>query len=488
MSTFVGRDPEQEALASELDHVRASGQGRFVWMRGRRRVGKSRLVQEFCDSSGERYCFFQAPRRGRNEALGAFVEAVRESTLAAADSFEDASYGSWPAALQAAARDSTASGPAIVVIDELPYLVEADDGFAADLQKAWDRGLEQSPVLLICVGSDVRMMGSLVEERTPLHGRPTRETRIAPLNPAAVGEITSAPDASAAFDRYLIVGGFPLLAASWNGSAEPREFLAEALADDQTPFATTALRIEASEFEGELQAARVIDAIGHGETAYNRIQSRSGVKGNTLTDALDVLVEAKQLVAKDLPCAVPAGKTGAKYTVIDPYLRFWLRFVGPHMDELSRGRSDLVIDRIMRDWPVYRGRAIEPVVRTGLERLLIEPALRERLGGADRVGSWWRRDHSIEVDLVGIGGSPGPEKVGFIGSVKWRDSQPFSDGELAELASRRSDVPGAAAAKLVVVSRTGVTDDSGVDATLGPEELLAAWQEVRRAKVTSDNA
>lgn len=475
MSAFVGRGEEQALLRAELDRVKESGQGRFVWMRGRRRVGKSRLVQEFCDRSGERYCFFQAPRRGRDEALAAFAEAVRESTLAAASSFEDAAYGSWPAALRAAAQASAAVTPAIVVIDELPYLVEGDTGFAADLQKAWDRSLEQLPVLLVCVGSDVRMMDSLVEERTPLHGRPTREMRIAPLSPAAVGEITAASDAAAAFDRYLMVGGFPLLAASWRGAEDPRDFLAEALADDQTPFATTALRIAASEFESELQAARVIEAIGHGESAYNRIQSRSGVKGNTLTDALDVLVETKRLVAKDLPCAVPPGKTGAKYTVIDPYLRFWLRFVGPHMDELSRGRSDLVIDRIVRDWPAYRGRAIEPIVRAGLERLLVEPSLSEKLGGAGQVGSWWRRDHSIEVDLVGIGGSSEAEKVGFIGSVKWRDSQPFSERELAELAGRRADVPGAAAAKLVAVSRTGIARADGLDATLGPEELLAAW-------------
>src|SRR4051794_816066 len=296
MSTFVGRNAEQTALQAELEPVKEGGSGRFVWMRGRRRIGKSRLVQEFCDRAGERYCFYQAPRRGRDEALGAFAEAVRESTLAGADSFVDGAYGSWPAALGALAQEASAANPAIVVIDELPYLVEADPGFAADLQKAWDLVLERSPVLLVCVGSDVRMMESLVEERSPLHGRPTREMRVAPLSPAAVGQITAAPDAATAFDRYLMVGGFPLLAASWRGAKGPRDFLEEALADDQTPFATTALRIEASEFESELQAARVIEAIGHGETAYSRIQSRSGVKGNTLTAALDTLVETKGLV------------------------------------------------------------------------------------------------------------------------------------------------------------------------------------------------
>lgn len=474
MSTFIGRDAELEILQGEIARIRETGRASFVWMRGRRRVGKSRLVQELCDRARVRYCFYQAPQRSRPEALAEFVEAVRDSDLVAADGFEDASYDSWSAALRASVQGASAADPAIVVIDEMPYLTERDTGFAADLQKAWDRALEASPVLLICIGSDVRMMEELVGQRSPLHGRPTRELRVPPLSPAAVSAVTAAPSPAEGIERYLVVGGFPLLAASWPRSAGLREFLEEALRDDQTPFATTALRIMASEFERGLRAAKAIEAIGHGETGYSRIQSRSGVKGNTLTDALDVLVEAKRLVAKDLPYAVPPGKKAAKYTVADPYLRFWLRFVGPHMAELSRGRSDLVIDRIMRDWSVYRGRAVEPVVRAALERLLTDPALSKRLGGARHVGSWWRRDHAVEVDLVG-GDAPEPTRLGFVGSIKWHESRPFAAKELRDLAQSRAQVPGAAEAKLVAVSRAGIESDVAVDASFGPADLLAAW-------------
>lgn len=472
--SFVGRDGELATLRAELEDVKRHGVGRFVWMRGRRRVGKSRLVQELCDRSAVRYCFYQAPRRPRADALAEFVDVARQSTLASADAFEGATYSSWPAALRAAARGVTASDPAIIVIDELPYLTELDPGFAADLQAAWDRTLERTAILLICIGSDARMMEQLVEERSPLHGRPTREMRIAPLSPAAVAAITEAPSAADAIDRYLIVGGFPLLTASWRQGTGIREFLHEALANDETTFATTALRIMASEFERAVPAAKVIEAIGHGETAYGRIQSRSGVKGNTLTHALDVLIEQKRLVAKDLPYSAPPGKMPAKYRVADPYMRFWLRFVGPHMAELSRGRPDLVIDRILRDWGAYRGRAVEPVVREALERLLASPELSGRLDGARHVGAWWKRDHSVEVDLVG-GDAPEPTTIGFIGSIKWHERNPVHPTEMRQLAARRADVPGGAAAKLVVVSRTGVAEGATGDAAFGPDDLLAAW-------------
>lgn len=471
---FTGREAELDTLLSQLDAVRESGEARFVWVRGRRRVGKSRLVQELCSRANTPYAFYQAPRREQSGALTAFAQAIAASGLPAADTFDGVSYRDWPTAIRAAVQGVDPARPAILVIDELPYLTEFDPGFSADLQLAWDRALERTPVLLICVGSDVRTMETLVEERSPLYGRPTSEMHVAPLNPAEVAEINSAPDAAAAFDRYLVLGGFPLLAPTWPASAGLAAFLRKALADDQTPFVTTALRILSSEFERSLQAERVIEAIGHGETSYSRIQARSGVKGNTLTDALEMLVENKRLVAKDLPYAVPPGRKAAKYTVADTYLRFWLRFVGPHLDELSRGRSDLVIERIERDWATYRGRAVEALVRSALERLLVDPAVAERVGGSRHVGAWWRRDHSVEVDLVG-GDRPKPSRIGFVGSIKWRDRERFSAGDLDELARARAQVPGAEGAKLVAVSRSGFEKGLGADASFGPDELLAAW-------------
>lgn len=474
MAMFLGRAAEMQLLEGELARVRATGEGRFVWMRGRRRVGKSRLVQEFCDGSEAPYCFYQAPRRPREDALRSFCEAVAESSLAAADAFAGATFASWPAALRAALTGASAQRPAILVVDELPYLTEQDPGFAADLQMAWDRSLERAPMLLVCIGSDVRMMEELVRERSPLHGRPTREMPLAPLDPASVAAITQAPGASEALDRHLIVGGFPLLAASWPAGASRDDFLRQALADDQTPFVTTAERIMAAEFQSELQARRVIEAIGWGETAHGRIQTRSGVKGNTLSDALDVLVHAKRLVSRALPYAAPPGRTPARYTVIDPYLRFWLRFVGPHLEELARGRSDLVVERARRDWNTYRGRAVEPMVRAAVERLLADDAFAASLGGARHVGSFWTRSHEVEVDLVG-GDAPSASKVGFIGSIKWHEGRPFSATEAWALTEHRRSVPGAAGAKLLVVSRTGADPAVEADVVLGPDELLAAW-------------
>ncbi|HYM54882.1 MAG TPA: hypothetical protein VES97_05930, partial [Solirubrobacteraceae bacterium] len=118
--------------------------------------------------------------------------------------------------------------------------------------------------------------------------------------------------------------------------------------------------------------------------------------------------------------------------------------------------------------------AIEPLVRRSVERLLVDPNLDSRLDGARYVGSYWTRNNEVEVDLVGAD-TRTPARVAFIGSIKWRTRTPFRRTDARELAEHRAQVPGAGAAKLVGVSRSGF-EDVELDARFGPEELVEAWR------------
>ena len=104
-----------------------------------------------------------------------------------------------------------------------------------------------------------------------------------------------------------------------------------------------------------------------------------------------------------------------RYGVTDPYLQFWLRFVEPAL-QIERLRSERVVDRILTAWPDFRGRTVEPIVRSAVERLLPD----ERLPGAEYVGSYWTRTNDPEVDLIGADKRLAPAKVAFAGSIKWR--------------------------------------------------------------------
>ncbi len=459
-------------MADELARVQTTSEGRFVWICGRRRVGKSRLVQEFVENSRQDYVFYQAPRRSRPEALERFRIALEDSTLPAADLVrEGARFDSWPAALRLASQDATPERPVVIVLDELSYLVESDAGVPADIQEAWDRELRRRAVLLVCIGSDLRMMRTLTQHPAELFGRPTRELVVQPFSPRDLAAL-SGVDAVSAFDRYLIVGGLPILARAWSRGTSRRQYLERSLADSSSSLVVDGMRILDAEFPAELQIRSVLEAIGHGEMTFTEIGRRSGVANHTgLTSALNVLTE-KGIVQARLPYAAPPGRKNKRYVVVDPYLRFWLRFVGPAVEEIDRGRSDLLLARIERDWSTFRGGAIEPVVRRSIERLLPD----ERFGDARYVGGYWTRTNIPEMDLVGATEIE-PTDVSFVGSIKWRENALFTRRDTQHLIEQRSHVPGAAEARLVGVSRRGFSTDVGLDAEISTEELLCAWPE-----------
>lgn len=85
------------------------------------------------------------------------------------------------------------------------------------------------------------------------------------------------------------------------------------------------------------------------------------------------------------------------------------------------------------------------------------------------------RDSSVEVDLVGCDAAE-PSTLAFVGSVKWREHEAFGAKDARGLEAARARVPGAEATRLVGVSRSGFTDDVGLDVQLGPEDLLGAWR------------
>lgn len=462
--TFVGRREELALLGRELAHVKRDGSGRFVLLRGRRRVGKSRLVTEFLRTADIPAVYHTGTRQPPARELALFGEAIGRTDLAAASLVASGTtFGTWEAAFRAIASSAERAGSVAVVLDELPYIAAGDPSFEAQLQAIWDRVLEPSPVLLIAIGSDVAMMEALTAYERPLYGRPTRQLVVEPLRPAEVARLLDI-DGADAVDATLVVGGFPLNVLSWPSGTPRDAFITEAVNDPTSALVTSAERTLAAEFP-EPEARAVLLAIGAGEASFSRIATRTQIPQTSLRRILDVLV-TKRVVSLDHPLSARSTRRLARYTVADPYLRFWLRFIGPGLADIERGRADLVIERIERDWSTYRGRAVEPLVRDALQRRL--PVA--QLGDARIVGGYWDRVGTVEVDLVGMAADTA-DRVAFVGSVKWRESRPFTHDDLAALLRHRDAVPGADRdTAAIAVTRTGTAVDDIM--TFGPDLIL----------------
>ncbi len=479
VSGFQGRDNDLALLSRQLGVVRdatATTRGQAVIVTGRRRVGKSRLVQEFCDRSGEPYVVFQASR-GRNPAAerADFMTSLAQSGLPGADLIAGAAGLDWNQTLRALAIAVPEQAPSIIVLDEVPWLVEQDREFEGALQTVWDRYLSAKPVLLLLVGSDLSMMQSLQEYGRPFHGRASRML-VRPLDPAGVQEMTGLTSAET-IDAVLVTGGFPEIVQRWSPGMDRAAFLASQLADPLSPLLMAGELSLLGEVPDPSHSRSALEAIGTGERTFSTIANRVGVStplpSGTLAPVLNTLT-AKRIVTMDTPLSTRPDTKNKRYRIEDPYLRFWLTFLQRGIAEVERGRGDLVAARIERSWSSWRGRAVEPVVRTGLERLLPD----ERLPGAEFVGGWWNRQNNPEIDLVGADRDhPPATRIGFTGSIKWLDTETFGYEDLERLIAGSMSVPGRQhTTPLVAASRSGFEPGLPLAAAFGPRELIAAWR------------
>jgi uncharacterized protein len=468
MRTFIGRKRELDLLAHELGRVRQDASGQCLLVRGRRRVGKSRLIEEFCDQANIPSLFFTASQQGSGE-LNLFVDEIERSTLPGKHLAGGMNPNSWDSALRLLANVlETGDKPVVVVFDEFPYLVADDPTIEATFQKQWDRLLSKRSVLLILVGSDLAMMEALNTHGRAFFQRGT-ELIVPPLSPAETGKITGLSSSSSILDAYLLTGGLPLICADWTKGRSMWTFLSESLARPTSPLIVSAERVLAAEFPTESQARMILQGIGNGEVSFAKIaRALGGINASSLARSLDVLI-TKGIVSKDLPLATVPSKE-ARYRITDPYLRFWLRFIGPSLPEIERNRSDRVIERIKADWPTWRGKAIEPVIREALSRLSGTGSV----PAANNVGGFWTRSNIPEVDIVGADRSPVANSVAYAGTIKWHDSTPLGQSDLNQLAADVTKIPGAdSSTPLVAVSRSGHSARGAIN--VGPDDILAAW-------------
>ncbi|HUR03196.1 MAG TPA: DUF234 domain-containing protein [Nonomuraea sp.] len=474
---FSGRSHDLRTLDEQLRLVldgKLTTRGRALIMTGRRRVGKSRLAQEFCDRSGLPYVVFQASRgRAPGAERNDFIEAVASAGLPMSELIQDTQPHDWNQALKSLVT-AAAAAPCIVVLDEVPWLVEQDGEFEGALQTVWDRFLSAKPILLLLVGSDLTMMEALQQYGRPFFGRAARMT-VQPLNLADVAEMTRLPAADA-IDALLITGGFPEIVRSWEPGLSRVDFLRKSLDSPLSPLLAAGELLMLGEFPAGSHVRAILETVGTGERTFSNIAAKTGggtpLLPGTLSPILTNLA-AKRVIATDLPLSTVPDTKNKRYRISDHYLRFWLAFLRRAIADSERGRPDLALRRIERSWTAWRGRAVEPVIRQTLARVLPD----DRWPDTEEIGSWWNRRNNPEINLVGADRGPVARDVHFVGSIKWHDNRRFDQRDHEELVRGAAFVPGVSIdTPAIAVSRAGFEAGLPLDQSWGPEELLAAWR------------
>ena len=231
---FLDRIDERRRLERFL----SQDEGGLACVYGRRRIGKSRLLDEVL--AGRRdvvsYC--------ADRSEGALQRArMAEDVARLLPGFADVIYGDWRRFFERWQREAPEGS--VFVIDELPYLVEKSPELPSVLQKIAD-GLRKSRQKMVVCGSSQRMMQGLVlDQSEPLYGRYVARWWGNAINRRAM-EIDVV--AESADGKTLLVGETKLALSE----VEARHALAELkVKAELLPFASRYERVETRLFVAE---------------------------------------------------------------------------------------------------------------------------------------------------------------------------------------------------------------------------------------------
>jgi len=462
--TFHDRVAELDAVETAAD---SPGHAFYV-VYGRRRVGKTALLKEFCRDRP--HVYFLAAQEAEPRQREKFVEQV-------ATRFDDRvpRIDGWDDAFEYLG-EKLADESVVVVIDEFPYLVDENDSLPSYVQSFVDEQLQHTESMLVLCGSSVSTMESAVfGHESPLYGRRTGQIDLHPFSFRQARTIISYGVVDA-IRSYAVTGGTPMYLSLFDYT----ESLAENVRSQV--LSPTAVLYDEPEFllRTELQNPSrymsILEAIATGHTTPNEIAGATGVDQGPLSKYLQTLRRLR-LVDREVPVTASAKQSKRSlYRVADEFLRFWFRYVEPNRSGIEEAPGVVFDGTIEPDLPNHVATTFEDVcietVWAGIRRGEFNPY--------SEVGRWWYGGD--EVDIVAL--APDDDRI-LLAECKWT-TDPVGHGLVDDLRAKADRVrwgPDDRTERFALFSKSGFVDgleadldDSwtlidadALDATLAPE-------------------
>jgi uncharacterized protein len=409
---FLGRRAELETLARAF----ASNRSELIPIYGRRRVGKSELILHFIEDKPAVYYLGKtsASQLQIQEFLQESARSLAEPLLA------DLSAEEWKRALLAVVGRFRAGGKLVLVFDEFQWMVAASPELPSVLQECWDRHWQKTgKVMLILCGSYIGFMErEVLGKKSPLFGRRTAQIL---LKPFAYREAAEFHPRWALADRaraYFICGGVPLYLRMFEPSRSIEQNIEATLLDEFAPLHREPDFLLREELRDVTNYYTLLRAIAAGNTRSRDIADHSGIAERSLHYYIQQLSDLGYVGrAHPLAGARPQARN-VRYTIEDPLLRFWFRFVFPNSSFIQqRGARAAFRERIRPELEGYFGYCFERLCREALPELY----RRENVGAAFQVGEYW--DKRVQIDVVGLR----DDRWTDLGECKWGASAPRSD-------------------------------------------------------------
>lgn len=405
---FIGREKEMELLNREFGR-----ESSLVIIKGRRRVGKSRLITEFLKDKDHLY--YEVDSESRQSILASLGRTISGEL--------NIRFERWSDALKYYV--SSHPGKKVIAIDEFQYAVKADPELKIEIQALWDTYLSKNDVMLILCGSSLISMNNLAGDmRSPLYGRNSLDLMVMPLP----FRTTVAGDYRKSVERYAVTGGVPYYMALMD-NGDTIENVIRMSMEMGSPLLNEGEYLLGSEFRNLSSYNTYLRAIANGHRTMEKITGAVQAPSEEILPYLKRLIEIG-MVERLVPITekAPEKSRSGQYVIADNFICLWFRFIYPYRNSIVRMENDMAIQDL-------RDHFIDAHVAFVFENVCREE-LRNYLRGkgiAAEYGKYWGNG---EIDLIALDKK---DRVAYVCECKYH-TRPLGMSELNSLVSKAGAV------------------------------------------------
>ena len=424
-NTFRGRKTELAILENKFK------QDGFVMtvVYGRRRIGKTRLINKFINDHNCRSISFTAVERGEAELLSMMSESVLNAL--SPELIGSVSFNSFENLFDFVSKQAEKER-IIFFIDEYPYLAKQCPYIQSVLQKQIDTKWKRGNLFFIICGSLLGFMkDKVLSESAPLHGRSDLELKLRPFNYVETAEFLNGYTNEEKAICYGLTNGVAKYIEQFDVEKPLEQNIVEQFYTIGGYFSEEQVKtVITSDKQNPALYNSIISAVATGHTKNSEIASFTGIED--ITYALKVLVKAELL-----------EKRFAKrpyYVLNDSMLEFWFRYVNRATSLINANNGEVYYYSTVKDHlHDFMGKVFEKMAK---EYLMIHagkddlPILTEITDYQDTVLDSDKKVKQIEIDLLGKNG----RNIVLIGECKFKNAQ-FDKTEYEKFMDKIKYVP-----------------------------------------------
>ncbi|HZK61951.1 MAG TPA: ATP-binding protein [Anaerovoracaceae bacterium] len=438
---FIGREKELK----NLNNLYETDKFQFPIIYGRRRVGKTALINEFVKDKDTIY--FTGIETNAKQNLENFSRSIFNYTTG---SNVTPVFSSFQEALEYV-FDLAEKKKIILVIDEYPYVAKSYKAIASMLQVLIDKQKDTSKLFLILCGSSMSFMEEQVlGYKSPLYGRRTSQFKILPFEFFESRKyFKNFSDMDMAI-VYGMVGGTPQYLLQMDDNISLEHNIKDKLLNSTSYLFEEPNNLLKQEVREPAIYNAIISAVATGSTKLSEISSKVGEETSACSSYLKNLISLG-IIKKETPFAEKSSKKTI-YIIADNLFRFWYRFVPPNISIIQKNMTDLAYKIINEQLSSYMGAVFEEICKQYLWEL-------NKQGKAaitfTDLGRWWGNDPKNkcenEIDIMGTNS----ENSALFCECKWTNEK--TDTGVLETLIERSRLFHHTNVHLYLFSKTGFT-------------------------------